>query len=473
MEISTSEKIKTECGICAIISNNTNTNTNIHIDNYKNMVMGLESLQHRGQESAGICYISIRDDNDFHIDKNIGLVKNIFDIDKLDTSKIESNILLGHVRYSTSGSKKDILKDVQPLIGISPFGKFAIAHNGNIPHINKNFQESDTHFIVELIENTKTTSWKDCLIELHNTLKGAYCITIITKDTMFCMRDQYGYKPLSIAKSSHGYMVSSETVTYSIIPEYELERELNPGEILMIKNGEITMLYENANKNSQRCLFEYIYFMKDGSLFDGIMVDSTREKFGEILAEKDSIIQNRIKDKSIAKSDIVVIGCPNTGILGGKGYAKHLDLEYQQYIVKRKHMLRTFILPSDEERKKRCKEKYEIDERIKDKIVILVDDSIVRGNTMKTLISVLFDYKCKEIHIRITAPPIRSPCYYGIDIPTHRELIANQKSIDEINEYVGATSLLYLDVNEMKKAVGEDKKVCTACFTGDYNEDLF
>ena len=213
--------------------------------------------------------------------------------------------------------------------------------------------------------------------------------------------------------------------------------------------------------------------MKDGSLFDGIMVDSTREQFGKILAEKDSIIQNHIKDKSIAKSDIVVIGCPNTGILGGKGYAKHLDLEYQQYIVKRKHMLRTFILPTDEERKRRCKEKYEIDERIKDKIVILVDDSIVRGNTMKTLISVLFDYKCKEIHIRITAPPIRSPCYYGIDIPTHRELIANQKTIDEINEYVGATSLLYLDVNEMKKAVGEDKKVCTACFTGDYNEDLF
>ena len=461
------KNIHTECGVFALFACEHKT------DYYKKTVTALEMLQHRGQESAGIAYVS--DDNRLVVEKKLGLVKNTF----TNVPSISTNRVLGHVRYSTSGKKDNPLNDVQPLCGKSNehLGYFAIAHNGNIPHIAKKTNKSDSHYIVELLENTKKTNWKDALIEIHNILKGAYCIVIMTQDAFYCMRDQYGYKPLCIGKNKYitDFAITSETCAFygEGLGEYKIYKHVQPGEIFMINKHGVKRLYNEPNKLQAKCLFEYIYFMDERSNFDGIMIDSKRKEFGAKLAENDFIISSYVEpDSEIYKEDIVVIGCPNTGIIGGKGYAEKLGLKYEQLIVKKRHMNRTFILPTDEERKQKCREKYEIKEDIKDKIVILVDDSIVRGNTMRILLAVLFEYGCREIHVRITSPPIKYPCYYGIDIPTSQELVAFGKTILETRDFIGATTLMYLPIEHIREMLPKTN-VCSACFTGDFNEELF
>lgn len=461
------KNIHTECGVFALYS------CEEKLDYYRKTVIALNMLQHRGQESAGIAYIT--NDNEIVVDKKIGLVKNIF----TNVTDIPTNRVLGHVRYSTSGKKSNPLDDVQPLCGKSNsnLGSFAIAHNGNIPHIAKKTTMSDSHYIVELLEKTKHTNWKDALIEIHNILKGAYCIVIMTENALYCMRDQFGYKPLCIAKSNYinEFAITSETCAFygEGLGDYKIYKHVQPGEIYMLNKEGVKLLYSQPNKLQAKCLFEYIYFMDERSNFDGIMIDSKRKEFGAKLAENDYIISSYIEpDSEIYKDDIVVIGCPNTGIIGGKGYAEKLGLKYEQLIVKKRHMNRTFILPTDEERKQKCREKYEIKSDIKDKIVVLVDDSIVRGNTMRILLAVLFEHGCREIHVRITSPPIKYPCYYGIDIPTSLELVAFGKTVLETRDYIGATSLMYLSIDNMREMLPKTN-VCSACFTGDFNEELF
>lgn len=465
--------IKTECGIFAIYCP-TNSNTF-----FGKTVIGLRTLQHRGQESTGISYLN--ENKRFVVKKGVGLVSKVFD----SYENPSTNIVVGHVRYSTtkkSDTEEKKLRDTQPLLGISKHGKFSIAHNGNIPHLQTTDSEiSDSHIIIDLIENSKQPTWTKTLIEVANILKGAYCIVITTSNAIYCMRDRYGYKPLSIGITKTGknsepahLCITSETNSFKTLQEFKHVKDVEPGEILMISgNNNIETVHKDIQNNRiQRCLFEFIYFMKPASSFDGIMVEETRESFGKILANKENL---SINEKN--KNDYIVVGCPNTGIVGGKSYAKHLGLNYKQVISKRKHMKRTFILPTDKERKKQCREKYEIDPCIANKKLIIVDDSIVRGNTMKILIDVLFEMGCKEIHIRITAPPVRHPCYYGIDIPTRTELIANEKTVEEVKEFIGANSLSYLpieDIVEMFKDEETSKNtLCTACFTGDYNNDLF
>ena len=461
------KNLHTECGVLALFSSKKTT------EYYKKMVNGLETLQHRGQESAGISYIDEDNNNKFTIDKKLGLVKNIF----TTIPTVNSRKLLGHVRYSTSGKKEDPLQDVQPLYGEGNehLGKFVIAHNGNIPHIAEKTRKSDSHYIVELLEKTTKTLWSDALIEIHNVLKGAYCIVIMTQKGFYCMRDQYGYKPLCIGqtKDNKSFAITSETCTFYSLSEYKVLKHVQPGEIIRIDDNGLRTVYFSPNKLEAKCLFEYIYFMDERSNYDGVMIDSKRKEFGEKLAENDFIISSYIQpDSEIYKEDIVVIGCPNTGIIGGKGYAEKMGLQYEQLIVKKRHMNRTFILPTDEERKQKCREKYEIKAEIKDKIVVLIDDSIVRGNTMRILLAVLFEHGCREIHVRITSPPIKYPCYYGIDIPTSQELVAFGKTIFETRDFIGATSLMYLPIEHMRKMMAPTN-VCSACFTGDFNEELF
>ena len=460
------KNLHTECGVFALFSEHINE------DYYSKTVQGLETLQHRGQESAGVAYI---ENNKFIIDKKLGLVRDTFS--KVN-KQVKTHMTLGHVRYSTSGVKTNPLDDVQPLYGNGneKLGEFVIAHNGNIPHIANKTNKSDSHYIVELLEKTEKTNWRDALIDIHNILKGAYCIVILTNSGLYCMRDQYGYKPLCIGQRHYKneFVVTSETCSFRILENYKIRKHVEPGEILMIDNTNgLRQIYKEPNKLESKCLFEYIYFMDERSNFDGIMIDTKRKQFGAKLAENDFIISSYIQpDSAIYKEDIVVIGCPNTGIIGGKGYAEKMGLQYEQLIVKKRHMNRTFILPTDEERKQKCREKYEIKESIKDKIVILVDDSIVRGNTMRILIAVLFEYGCREIHVRITSPPIKYPCYYGIDIPTSMELVAFGKTIIETRDFIGATSLMYIPIEHMKEMLSPTN-VCSACFTGDFNEELF
>lgn len=459
------KNLHTECGVFALYSDTGKD------DYYAKTVKGLETLQHRGQESAGIAYMN--ENKMFQIDKKMGLVKDTF----TQLPEINTRMTLGHVRYSTSGKKENPINDVQPLFGMGnkSLGSFVIAHNGNIPNISEKTTKSDSHYIVELLENTKKENWGEALMEIHNTLKGAYCIVILTNSAIYCMRDQYGYKPLCIGKGLYikDFAVTSETCSFYALSEYKIYKHIKPGEIVMINNSGVTTLYHNPNKLEAKCLFEYIYFMDERSNFDGIMIDSKRKEFGAKLAENDFIISSYIQpDSAIYKEDIVVVGCPNTGIIGGKGYAEKMGLKYEQLIVKKRHMNRTFILPTDEERKKKCREKYEIKESIKDKIVILVDDSIVRGNTMRILLSVLYEYGCREIHVRITSPPIKYPCYYGIDIPTSHELVAFGKTIFETRDFIGATSLMYIPIEHMRTML-EPTNVCTACFTGEFNDELF
>jgi len=454
-------KINTKCGLFAIYNFDNPHKTVEHTIN------GLATLQHRGQESAGIAYIP--DTDKLTIYKNNGLVENIFK----NFPTISTTVCIGHVRYSTSGrsmTENEKLLEAQPLLGENKFGQFAMAFNGNLPHFKSTKEEvSDTFYLLKLFETTDAADWEELLQKVDKIVKGVYCILILAGETLFIMRDRYGYKPycIGISRDKVGWCISSESYAINQNGEYGFFRDISPGEISCISHNAYRFIHQSCAGLIRRCMFEYIYFMNPASVFDGLGIDEIRYKFGEKLAQNDQYHYET--DKTI------VVGCPNSGIIGGKGYAAKKTLAYLQVIKKKKHIQRSFIMPSDEERVMTCKTKYEIDAAIKDKIVILVDDSIVRGNTLRILIKVLFEKGCKEVHIRVASPPIKHPCFYGIDIPTYEELIAHKLEIDEIRKYIGANTLMYLDVKDMSEifaSFGMRNQLCSACFDGKYNREL-
>ena len=454
------EIIKCKCGIVGIWNRNTNT---IDIRNI------LEQLQHRGRESVGITYLD-KDRKSLKSIKGVGMVKDVFK-NKLD---ITSSGIIGHVRYSTSGNSKlsydDSLKETQPFVSSS----FALAHNGNIPdtfikkycnsigEIENN--NNDSQVLVNFInKHLANDNWLYVLQSLVSHFKYAYCLTILTHNKLFVLRDIFGYRPLSLGvDENNNYIVASENVAFI---NYTKIRDILPGECVQIDNNGVSQLFhEIHNNNIQKCIFEYVYFMKPESTADGNNVYQNRFEMGKILAKEEKLLSSN--------GDYIVIGSPNTGIPGGKGYASQMGFKYVQALRKKKDCGRTFILPSQEARLKfLTKFILDIDD-IKGKKVILVDDSIVRGNTIKAL-SRFFkeDGMVKEFHMRVVSPPVKNPCFYGIDIPTKEELIANKHSVDEITEISGLDSLQYISIDGMKSIYGNDKNnFCDACFSGNYNE---
>jgi len=426
-------------------------------DVFDSIYYGLYSLQHRGQESAGI---AIHKDQ-IILHKDMGLVSEVF-----RNTYIEGNIGIGHVRYSTTGASK--LENAQPLIINYSLGSFAIAHNGNIVNTIelKKILESqgsvfttttDTEIIAQIIarEHIKTNDFIEGIKGAMKLLVGSYSLVILYEGKLIAVRDPHGVRPLVLGKSENSYAIASESCALDIL-DIEVIRDIKPSEILVIDNE--LKSYTGPKGRIAHCMFEYVYFSRPDSTINGISVYQVRKNLGKILAKGDSV-----------KADLV-IAIPDSGINVAIGYSEGSNLRYSEGLIKNRYIGRTFILPEQKQRDIGVKIKLNpISSEIKDKSIILVDDSIVRGTTLRRLIQILRDAGASKIHVRISCPPIKHPCPYGIDMQTSKEFIASKKSIPEIQKLIGADSLRYMDLNGLVKAIGLPKdQLCMACLTGEY-----
>ena len=450
----------TKCGILGVY-NNTN------YCNIPNFIKSLDKLQHRGLESCGVCY---NINNKMSIYKQNGLVKDVFKfiIDNPDSYENDNpKYMIGHTRYSTSGSKLENLEDqIQPFYGKNKtLGAFSFAFNGNIPYmdsynnLNINFSyEKDKYLDTDLIkcflENSNYYSWEKLLVEFVKKIYRAYCLLIMTKDGLYAIRDTFGMRPLCIGINGSNVCVSSESCAFI---KYDYERFIKPGEIFKLDTME--SINVQSRDYGANCIFEYIYFLKP----DSENVFEIREKFGILLAENEKLLNT-------ADENVLVCGAPSTGITSAKKYAEVMTFKYHQFIMKNKSSNRTFILENNNARDKASKEKYIINTEIdlKNKDLVIVDDSIVRGITIKNLVSQLKKYEPRSIHIRVSSPPVKYPCYYGVDIPTQQELIAYNNSIDSIRQILKVHSINYLKVENLFSLFPKDK-TCYGCFNGKYS----
>lgn len=433
------------CGIFAIHSNN-NNNKNI-----RKLVNGMKLLQHRGKDGFGVS--GILDNGKI---KTIKLKGKINDNENIDNLKVSSCI--GHIRYTTSGSSLNNseikINEIQPLTGNIPeIGQYSLVHNGNIPNIKGH----DTSHLNNLLMNLNNLgNIENRLIHILENIPAAYSIVILINNTIYVMRDRYGIRPLCIGKDNNNYYISSESCAFTRDISYC--RDVRSGELLKIDKTGIKTIYKYKNSIKGLCAFEILYFSNEKSFIDGLYIKNIRRRLSKILA---------LKDKNIfsSKKDYTVIGIPLTGILLGKSYAKILNLKYEQLITKNKNILRTFIALTNEDRQKLCNKKFIYDEdNLKGKNVIIVDDTIVRGNVIKSIIRNLKKCGVNEIHIRIPAPPVIDICELGISIQSKKELIMYKKTIDDVNKEIGSDSLKYLTLEDLMKNIPE--KSYNQCFSG-------
>ena len=427
----------------------------------------LLALQHRGQESCGIAVSNTNlDEKNIICDKDMGLVSTVFTKEKL--TKLNGNLGIGHVRYSTTG--ESIKENAQPLALNYIKGTLAVAHNGNLintQELKEKLQRNgaifhttiDSEIIAYYIakERVKSQSIEEAISKTMKTIKGAYSLIIASPKKLIGVRDPHGFKPLCLGKKDNSYILASETCALDTISATFI-RDIEPGEIITITKEGITSNKDNVITESRRgrCIFEYIYFSREDSYIDNISVYNARLKAGEFLAED-----------SYVDADLIV-GVPNSGNIGAKGYAKHSKIPYAEAFVKNSYIGRTFIKPEQSERTIAVKIKLNVlKEVVKDKKIVLIDDSIVRGTTIKEIIKLLRDAGAKEIHIRISSPPFIFPCYFGIDVPKKEELITFHHNKDDICKIIGADSLEYLRVERLPQLV-DNLKICNGCFTGKY-----
>jgi amidophosphoribosyltransferase len=441
------------CGIFGIIHNLNNTSI-------VNLIDIMENLKHRGKDSFGVSYINNNDVITFTTDK----IHKLYNINK---SFLYSKSYITHNRYSTSKKKNNIKKESQPLKFKNNDVEFSLVHNGNISNIHKYIQYdeydtnlSDTQNIIKFFNQINKEKFEDMLIQFINTIHCSYNIIILYKDILYILRDRYGYKPLSIGLYNNNYCISSEDCINNFIKI----RDVNPGEIIKMNNQGYKSIYYKKNKIELKCIFEFIYFMDQDSIFNNHHVLNIRKKLGTNLAS--------MEDINFDRNNTIVVGSPNTAIIMGQAFSQYLNLEYKQLLVKENNCGRTFILLDQKTRKNACKKFIINGDLIKNKIIILVDDSIVRGNTLNALSKLFFDNACSELHIRICSPELKYPCYYGIDIPTKDELIINKYNIKDIEKLYNLNSLKYITLEKMMESFDNDNKFCTACFTGKYNKEL-
>ncbi len=444
-------KLKEYCGIVGIYNKK-------EAANYA--YLGLHALQHRGQEAAGI--IS-SDGTQFFEHKGYGLVNEVFNQDSINSLK--GKIAIGHNRYSTFGDNS--IANIQPLSAQFHMGKVAIAHNGNIINANKIKNElvedgaifnsnSDTEVIIHLIARSKKTTFFERLKDALRVLKGAFSLVVMRNDELYAIRDPWGFRPLSMGKLDDSIVFASETCAFDLIGA-EFIKDIEPGEIVVVGNEGVKH-YKNVfdNVNESKCVFEYIYFARPDSYLWGKNIYSIRKKMGEVLAEESPVDAD------------IVIPTPDSGVPAALGYSQKSNIPFDFGLIRNHYVGRTFIEPAQSIRHLGVRLKLNpARDVLNNKRVIVVDDSIVRGTTSKRIVKMLRGVGAKEVHIRIASPPVVSPCFYGIDTPTKKELIASSHTIEEIRKYSTADSLAYLSLDGLKSVVG-DTRYCFACFDGNY-----
>ncbi len=419
-------------------------------------------LQHRGQESAGI---ATSDRGKINLYADLGLVAQVFNETIL--GQLKGHIAIGHTRYSTTGSNR--IANVQPIVIPSPFGKIALGHNGNITNARCLRDElerqgyvfsssTDSEIIAYLIASAPGESLIEKLNYAMKRLEGAYSLVIMTPNELIGVRDPLGVRPLCLGKVNGGWVLSSETCVLDQLG-MEFLREVAPGEIVLIDKSGVHSFEENdPNKRRALCIFEYIYFARPDSTINGRRLYPARQAMGAALSREYPVDAD------------LVIGVPDSATAAGIGFSQASGIPFGEGFIKSRYVGRTFIEPDQRLRDVGVRLKFNpLPEVLSGKRVVVVDDSIVRGTTTPLIVSLLKKAGAKEVHMRICAPPICHPCVFGIDMATHRELIAAHKSVPEICEWIGADSLGYLSLDGLIDAIGLSREsFCLACFTGEY-----
>lgn len=440
-----------------------------HDEASKMAYLGLYALQHRGQEACGI--VSANGGGKLHRHAGSGLVAEVFN--KSNLSKLKGNTAIGHVRYSTSGGSG--LSNAQPFTIRHSGRGIALAHNGNLCNagaIRKKLEKegsifnacSDTEVILHLIAKSGEKTIEGKIIEALSLVKGAYSLLFIVDGKMIAARDPHGIRPLAAGRLGDSYVAASETCAFDLIGA-EYESEIEPGSLVIFENGKRKKIGFDISRKRAYCVFELIYFARPDSKVFGLPVYEVRESFGRTLAEE-SIRKTGIGPKN---ADMVV-PVPDSSNVAALGFAGRAGLPFEFGLIRNHYIGRTFIEPDSKIRDFGAKIKYNpVGYLIRDKSVILVDDSIVRGTTGRKLIRILRNAGVKKIHKRVSSPPVRYPCFYGIDTPEKKQLIASLKSPDEIRKLLGADSLYYLSIDGMFRLPALCREdFCTACFDGKY-----
>ena len=420
----------------------------------------LFALQHRGQESAGI---ATADGKKIQFYGDMGLVSQVFDETSL--GQLSGHIAIGHNRYSTTGSSRSI--NIQPLVLCIGNDTIAIANNGNIVNAEHLYHElcdqgyvfrssTDTEVIGDLILSAPATDWVERIRYGMRRLQGAYSLVILTKEALFVVRDPYGVRPLCLGSLNGGFVVASESCALDHIGA-KLIRDIEPGEIVRISQNGVESFREPVRKRAL-CIFEFIYFARPDSIMNGQLIYPTRQAMGEQLA-----LEHPVEVDS-------VMGVPDSATAAGIGYAHAANRPYCEGLLKNRYVGRTFIAPDQRIRDLGVKLKFNpLPQLLKGQRMAVVDDSIVRGTTTPKVVNLLRKAGAKEIHMRICAPPIKYPCFFGVDMATRKELIASHKSVEEIRQFIGADTLGYLSLEGLLKSVNlPADSFCTACFTGNY-----
>ncbi len=456
------DKVHEECGLFGVYSP-------VESDVASTTYYGLFALQHRGQESCGIC---VGDDGLFRTYKDVGIVNDVFTPDVM-ASLGTGNMAVGHVLYGTEyGSDR---ANAQPIVANHIKGRIAVCHNGSLVNYVELREELEmqgslfhTRSQAEVIacvlikERLTAPSIEQALNQAMNRLKGAYSLVIMSPSKIIACRDENGFRPLCYGQTGDGrYVVASESCALDSVGA-TLIRDLDPGEILVFGSDGVTSIRDHCGKAHSPCVFEYIYFARPDSVVDGCSVHEARLRAGAYLALEHPV-----------QADIV-IGAPDSGLDAAMGFARQSGIPYGIGLIKNKYIGRTFISPGQKSREDKVRIKLNaLSHAVKGKRVVLVDDSIVRGTTCKLIVKMLRDAGAREVHMRISSPPFLNPCYYGTDIDSKDKLIACKYSVDEIAKIIGADTLGYLSMDAVTKiAVGNCKNFCVACFNGEYPTEI-
>lgn len=427
--------------------------------------LGLYGLQHRGEESSGII---TRDKKKIHLHKGLGLVSDCFD--EKNIRSLRGDLAIGHVRYSTCGSSN--IKNAQPFYVKSKIGDIAIAHNGNLTNtlqLNRELENKgalfqttmDSEIIAHLLAHSQSKDLKEAVIWSLSKLEGAYSLVLMLNDILIGARDTFGWRPLCLGKLDGAYVLASETCALDLIGA-EYIRDIQPGEIVFIYKDRLESVMSIKKTRCAFCIFEYIYFARPDSNIFGHNVYLARKKLGEQLAAEYP-----------AQADLVM-PIPDSGMFAALGFSEASKIPFEFGLIRNHYIGRTFIQPTQEMRDFRVKIKLNpLKQVLNGKRIIVVEDSIVRGTTSKMRVKALRQSGAKEIHMRISCPPIKFPCFYGIDFPTRKELIASKNDINWVRDFIGADSLEYLSLEGMLNSMPLAKEnFCTACFSGQYPNEL-
>lgn len=471
------ESPKEECGIIGVFAPNE--------DVARMTFFGLFALQHRGQEAAGM---AVADGQVISVYKNVGLVSHVFRPGALD--ELMGHYAIGHTRYSTTGSS--LMRNAQPFMIETMNGPLALAHNGNLVnsaelrdemlHQGVGFSSSsDSEVMTMMLARDAGATWEARIKEAMKKWAGAYSLVILTRDCVYAVRDPWGFRPLSVGMLPNGgYAVASETGALRTLG-CETIRDVKPGEIVTLSANALTVTQAlPPAMPSAKCVFEFIYFARPDQTWDGVNVHAVRQRLGEELAREfvigyatDARMPSRDEERMRGENQQVVadvvIPVPDSSVPAAIGFSRVSGIPYNDGFVKNRYVGRTFIEPTDSLRKRGVALKFNvINENVRDKRVVVIDDSIVRGNTTGPLIKLLRQAGAKEVHMCITCPPIAHPCFMGVDMGRFEDLIAHKRSVEEIRTRVGADSLVYLSLDGMMRAVGQADGYCQACFTGKY-----